>query len=433
MTILTILAGGKGTRLQSVQPELPKCLSRIDNRPLLAHQLDLAKRYKIEKIILLTGYLSEQVEDYVNGSPFKENTIILREKKPLGTAGAFRNLGKYWKETILVLYGDVVCNFDINRFFAFHRKKKAAATLLVHPNDHPFDSDLIELNENQRITEIHKKPHPEGTDRTNLSNACAYLVEPELLSVIPDGPSDWAQDVFPSALSSGMPLYGYNSSEYFKDMGTPERLEQVRKDFVKGKVTRGSYEKTRAAIFLDRDGTINKEVDRCHNKEDFELLPGVAEAIRNINCSEYIAVVITNQPVIACGFCSVEELSKIHRKMDTLLSLEKAYVDALYFCPHHPDKGFPGEIPEYKIKCECRKPNIGLIERAVHEHNIDLSRSVFIGDTTRDIEAGHRAGMKAILVKTGYAGLDKKYNSKPDYIAGDLKEAVEYVLKVKSL
>jgi mannose-1-phosphate guanylyltransferase / phosphomannomutase len=429
MTTLVILAGGKGTRLKSIQPNLHKCLTLIDGKPLIEHQLQLARRHGIEKFILLTGYYSDQIINYINNSQFKEQAIVVNEEQPMGTSGAFRSLEEFWKESILVFYGDVLCNFDIGRFLKFHNEKNSAGTLLVHPNDHPFDSDLIEINEDHLITSIHKKPHSKERNKMNLSNACAYLLKPELMQFIPKGASDWVHDVFPEVLNKGIPLYGYSSTEYLKDMGTPERLEQVRKDFASGKVKRGTYERSRGAIFIDRDGTINKEVDRCYREEDFELLPGVASAIKKINDSEYTAVIITNQPVIACGFCSIEELRKIHCKMDTLLSEEKAYIDALYFCPHHPDKGFPGEMLEYKIECNCRKPKIGLFEQAVEDHNIDLNNSVFIGDTSRDIETGNRAGVKTILVKTGYAGEDGKYQVEPDFIAADLTEAVEIFFK----
>lgn len=428
MITLAILAGGKGTRLSSIQSNLQKCLTLIDGKPIIHHQLQLARRHGIEKFIILTSHYSDQIINFINNSEFRNQTIIINEEQPLGTSGSFRNIEELWKDTILVLYGDVLCNFNIERFVKYHNKKNGLGTLLVHPNDHPFDSDLIELDENQLITSIHKKPHLKEIYRMNLSNACAYLLEPELIRYIPSGPSDWVHDVFPRVLINSAHLYGYRSSEYLKDMGTPERLEQVRNDFESGKVMQATYEKSRGAIFIDRDGTINKEVDRCHREEDFELLPGVASAIKKINKSEYIAVIITNQPVIACGFCSFDSLRKIHCKMDSLLSNEKAYIDALYFCPHHPDKGYPGENVKYKIECKCRKPQIGLFEQAIYEHNIDVSKSVFIGDSTRDIEAGKRLGVQTILVKTGYAGKDNKFEVQPDYEANNLKEAVDLFL-----
>ena len=136
------------------------------------------------------------------------------------------------------------------------------------------------------------------------------------------------------------------------------------------------------------------------NIDDFELIEGVAEAIKLINQSGYLAIVVTNQPVIARGEVSWEELYEIHKKMATLLGKDGAYVDGIYICPHHPDKGFEGERPEYKIECDCRKPKPGLLLQAAKDFNIDLSESYMIGDSHRDVEAGENAGVKkSILIK----------------------------------
>ena len=163
------------------------------------------------------------------------------------------------------------------------------------------------------------------------------------------------------------------------------------------------------AVFLDRDGTINKYVGFLTKPEDFELVPGVAEAIRMINNSGFLTIVVSNQPVIARGDCSFEELQIIHNKMETLLGNEGAFVDAIYYCPHHPDKGFEGERPDYKFECSCRKPMPGLLLQAAKDWNIDLSQSYMIGDSERDVKAGEAAKCKKSLIITrncNYALLD---------------------------
>ena len=148
------------------------------------------------------------------------------------------------------------------------------------------------------------------------------------------------------------------------------------------------------AIFLDRDGTINKYVGFLRNIDDFELIEGVSETIKKINQSGYLAIVVTNQPVIARGEVTWDELHEIHRKMETLLGKDGAYIDGIYICPHHPDKGFEGERPEYKFDCDCRKPKPGLLLQAAKDFNIDLSQSVMIGDSESDVKAGKNAGCK---------------------------------------
>ena len=182
------------------------------------------------------------------------------------------------------------------------------------------------------------------------------------------------RDVLKPLISTGR-IFSYSSPEYVKDMGTPERFKQVESDLLSGKVQARNLAKKQRAIFLDRDGTINKEVGFLRDINDFELLPGVAEAIRKINSSGYLAIVITNQPVIARGEVTVDELDQIHNKMETLLGAEGAYIDGLYYCPHHPDKGYEGEVAELKINCDCRKPKPGMLLRAAHDFNIDLRKS----------------------------------------------------------
>ena len=177
-------------------------------------------------------------------------------------------------------------------------------------------------------------------------------------------------------------------------MGTPERFHQVEEDFKNGVVQAKNLKNKQKVIFLDRDGTINQYVGFLRDIDEFELLSGVAEAIKLINQSGYLAIMVTNQPVIARGEVSWEELHEIHRKMQTLLGKEGAYLDGIYVCPHHPDKGFEGERPEYKFDCDCRKPKPGLLLQAARDFNIDLSQSYMIGDDQRDVEAGKKAGCK---------------------------------------
>lgn len=132
--------------------------------------------------------------------------------------------------------------------------------------------------------------------------------------------------------------------------------------------------------------------------DDFELIPGIAEAIKKINASGYLCIVVTNQPVIARGEVTVNELDTIHKKMETELGLKGAYIDGLYYCPHHPHKGYDGEVPELKIECDCRKPKPGMLLKAAKDFNIDLSQSYMVGDSENDIKAGMAAGCKSILV-----------------------------------
>ena len=219
-------------------------------------------------------------------------------------------------------------------------------------------------------------------------------------------------------------MFAYDSPEYVKDMGTPERFYSVSRDFQLGVVEAKKLSHPQKAIFLDRDGTINKYVGFLRSPSEFELLPGVADAVRLINESGYLAIVVTNQPVIARGEVTVSELQVIHDKLETLLGHEGAYVDGLYYCPHHPDKGFEGEVKELKFDCDCRKPKPGLILRAAEDFNIRLEDSWMIGDGKNDVKAGQAAGCRTVLIKYGNAE-----DCKPDITMVDLKGAVERILQ----
>ncbi|MFZ2154967.1 MAG: HAD-IIIA family hydrolase, partial [Bradyrhizobium sp.] len=307
----------------------------------------------------------------------------------------------------------------------------AAAALFLHPNDHPQDSDLVATDDDGRITGFHPYPHDSARYYPNLVNAALYWVNRQALAPWRNqgGTFDFAKDLFPAMLRQGLTLRGYSSPEYIKDIGTPSRLDKVCADFRSGKIERASLAHPQPMVFIDRDGTINREVDHLRDPDQFELLPGVESAIKRLNASEYRCCVVTNQPVVARGECSPEGLRQIHNKMETLLGRQGAFVDRIYYCPHHPHRGFPGERAELKIDCNCRKPKTGMIDRAAQEFNIARERSWLIGDATVEIETARRAGLKSVLVETGYAGLDYRAWATPDAIVPDLAAAVSFILE----
>lgn len=428
--ILTIIAGGKGTRLGLT--EVPKPMASIGGKPLLEHQILLAKKYGITEVYILSGHLSSHIIDYFgDGSAWGLTIHHVVEDLPLGTAGAVKMLEGTIKDRFMLLYGDVVLDVDLARMIETDSKSNCFGTLLVHPNDHPYDSDLVEIEESGLISKFHPKPHALDNFHRNLVNAGLYILSPDIFRRIPSQIScDFGKTIFPELVASGLPLKAYVSPEYIKDMGTPDRFEKVKRDFASGKVSRLNWGNPRPAIFLDRDGVINVEKEIIARVEDFELLPGVTAAINKINASEFLTIVITNQPVLAKGFCSKHDVIAIHKKMDTLLGRGRAFVDGLYLCPHHPERGFAGEVEELKIDCECRKPKPGMILAAAKDFNIDLSRSWFIGDRESDIIAGRRAGIKTILVHSGFVGKDRKpFKEEPDYEFDTLELATNLILE----
>lgn len=231
-----ILLGGEGTRLKPLLGDLPKALVEIQGKPLLEYLLILLRHQKILDVVMCTGYGWEQIQAWAgDGSRFDLSIRYSRETQPLGTAGALKNISLPLEETFLLLYGDVLVWMDLNRLVRYHVRKEGLATLVVHPSSHPYDSDLVVMNEQGLITGFPGRPRP-GDAFTNLTNAALYVMESSCLAYIAEGrKSDLGRDVFPEMLRSGARLFGYSTDEYLKDAGTPERLEQVKQDLLQGR------------------------------------------------------------------------------------------------------------------------------------------------------------------------------------------------------
>ena len=431
MRQLIILAGGKGTRLKDRLGDLPKPLIPLAGKPLLEHQIELAKKHGFTEVVIFVCYRPDLIEQALgDGWRWGLRIQYQIEREPLGTAGAVLAGYDLLADTFVVLYGDTMVNVDLGRIWDAHHAAKADATLLLHPNDHPLDSDLVESNAEGWITAFHNRPHPAEHYFQNLVNAALYVVNKSALTPWTQkiAPADFGKDLFPAMLRRGAKLRAYNSPEYIKDVGTPERLDRVSAELASGIIQRSSLAVPQRAVFLDRDGTLNREVDGVRSPDQLELLPRVAEAIHRLNHNGWRAIIISNQPLIAKGFCMESDVQAIHNKLETLLGREHAFIDRIYYCPHHPEKGFAGERADLKIDCACRKPKPGMVLQAAKDLNIDLAQSWLIGDTTTDLQTARNAGVKSILVRTGYAGKDAKYPGQPDYSFDTLGEAVDFIL-----
>lgn len=414
---IVIMAGGKGTRIATVTDQVPKPMIPIDGKPILEYQIETLTKQGYKDIILVVGHMGSVIHDYFgNGEHYGANIEYITEEQPLGTAGALFFLREVITEDFLLLNGDIIFDVDIARFSNYHKQQGTTATILTHPNNHPYDSGIIVADEYNVVTDwLHKED--ERTWYKNRVNAGLHMLSPKILKQFQNlEKRDLDRDILKPLIES-RELSIYDSPEYIKDMGTPERYYSVIEDIKSGKVLAKNLTYKQKAIFLDRDGTINKYVGFLNDIDEFRLIDGVAEAIRLINESGYLAIVITNQPVIARGDASLEELHMIHNKMETLLGQEGAYVDAIFYCPHHPHKGYKGERPEYKIECHCRKPKPGMLLEAAEKYNIDLTQSWMVGDGENDMEAGRAAGCKVMHI-----GADDEENC-----AVDLLTAVKHI------
>ncbi len=428
--IAVIMAGGKGTRIASVASDIPKPMIPIDGRPVLEHQLEILRRQGIREFIISVSHQREIIQDYFGtGELLGVHIQWFVEEVPLGNVGALFQLRDCLKEDFLLINGDIVFDIDIQRMECFHKERDALVTIFTHPNSHPYDSGLIVADEADHVIKWITKEDQRPKYYKNRVNAGIHIISPKLLDMtrerivssydkMPEK-IDLDRDVL-KPLSGNEKFYCYDSPEYVKDMGTPERYESVCRDVITGRVHRKNLLRAQKAIFLDRDGTLNRYVGFLRTVDEFELLPGVSDAIKIINDAGYLAIVITNQPVIARGEVSEAELRVIHNKMETLLGIEGAYLDDIYYCPHHPDKGYPGERPELKKKCNCRKPMPGMILAAAEKYHIDLTSSWMIGDDKNDVLAGEKAGCKTALIGKDDYGQDITVDS--------LKQAIEKII-----
>ena len=414
------MAGGRGTRIAELFPDIPKPLIPVDGMPILEREIRSLASQGFKDIILTVGYLAVKIIAYFgDGSQLGVKIDYFVEETPLGNAGAlFQLKEKIGEEPFFLLNADAAFDVDFNRMLDYHKKHGGLVTLFTHPNSHPYDSGLIIADKDGNVEKWLSKEDERPQWYNNRVNAGLHVIDPKVLELSeknleidpttgsPKGKVDLDRQILKPLCGTGE-MFCYDSPEYVKDMGTPERFHQVEADYKNGVVQAKNLHNKQKAIFLDRDGTINKYVGFLRNIDDFELIEGVSEAIKLINQSGYLAIVVTNQPVIARGEVTWEELHEIHKKMETLLGKDGAYIDGIYICPHHPDKGFEGERPEYKIDCDCRKPKPGLLLQAANDFNIDLSQSYMIGDSENDIEAGINAQCKRSILLGNSDNLNK--------------------------
>ncbi len=423
-----LMAGGKGTRISSVASDIPKPMIKIEGVPVLEREIICLRGQGFTDLILTVSHMADQIIDYFgNGQRFGVNIEYFVEEQPLGNAGALFKLKDKLVEPFLLLNADAVFDIDFNRFVAFHKAHGGLVTLFTHPNSHPYDSGVIVADETGTVQQWLTKEDVRPLWYKNRVNAGLHVIDPKVLDMSGidtdivgnevDGKPfkvDLDRQILKPLCGTGK-MFCYDSPEYVKDMGTPDRYEAVCKDYQEGVVKSKNLKNKQKAVFIDRDGTINKYIGFLRNIDEFELLPGVADAVKKINASAYLAILVTNQPVIARGEVTYEQLREIHNKMETLLGAEGAYLDGIYFCPHHPHKGYEGEIPELKIDCECRKPKPGMLLKAAEDFNIDLANSWMIGDGENDIKAGKAVGCKTALIGVENLGQDITVSSLFDW------------------
>lgn len=423
MYATVIPVGGEGNRVSGLTNGRSKAeIKLFKNKKIIDFQVEQISKLN-KKIIFLSNSKFKSLNEYISKKYYNLDITIINEDKKLGTAGSLDSLRKFNFKFYLIIYGDLIFNIDLKKIIQFHKKKKSECTIVVHPNNHPYDSDCIEIDDNLKSKKIFFKPH----FKKNIPNLCfagINLINKNLLKFIQTNKfQDFSKD-FLKIYEDKIKIYAYNTREYIKDAGTPERISQIKKELTSIKYLKGNIKKKIPAIFLDKDGVINKLNKKKNYQKIDDLIEGVVEAISIINKTGYLVIIITNQPAIAKGIISEKKFIQDINKLSSKLSRNDVYFDRIYYCPHHPDKGFKNEIKKLKKNCNCRKPNNGMLIKAIRELNIDKSKSFFIGDQYSDYLASKKTNIKFIGINNDNEFRQRRIKSKKNLLS-----AVKYIFR----
>ena len=394
---IVILIGGKGSRIKKISKNIPKSFLKIGKKSIIEHQLKYLSKIK-KKICLLSNIKFLKFHEKLKKKYKNIKFEIFEETMPLGTGGCLKSLSKYKNNNYLIVFGDLIFNINFKKFYNFHKKNKSDLTFLVHPNDHPFDSDLLEINKKNQLTNFYKKPHKKN-NIGNLSLSGILIISKKIIKYIkPKKFQDLSKDILPELLKKRLKIYAYNTREYVKDVGTPKRIKLVKNQIKNKKFINGNISKKLPAIFLDRDGVINKEYTNKHYQNPMEINKRAVSAVKKINKNGYLSVIVTNQSAVAKGFITIDKLENDHKRLEYYFGERGAYFDRIYYCPYHPDKGFKGENKKFKKKSTWRKPDNGMFLQAIKDLNIDVKKSYMIGDRSADYYAAKKTGIKCLIV-----------------------------------
>lgn len=423
MYAAVILVGGEGNRVSSITNGKSKAELKLHkNKKILDFQIEQISKLN-KKIILLSNSKFKSLNNYISKKYNNLDITIINEDKKLGTAGSLASLRKFNFKYFIIIYGDLIFNVDLKKIVQFHQKKNSECTIVVHPNNHPYDSDCIEIDDKAKSKKIFFKPHSKKII-PNLCLAGINLINKNLLKFIRINEfQDFSKD-FLKLCENKVKIYAYNTREYIKDAGTPERILQIKRELTSIKYLKGNINKKIPAIFLDKDGVINKLNNKKNYQKIDDFIEGAVEAINIINKTGYLVIIITNQPAIAKGIISEKKFLKDVNKLSSKLSRNHVYFDRIYYCPHHPNKGFKNEVKRLKKNCNCRKPKNGMLLKAIKELNIDKSKSFFIGDQYTDYLASKKTNIKFIGINNKNRFKRKRIKNKKNLLS-----AVKYIFR----
>lgn len=382
-----VLAGGEASRLGDIARSVPKCLQPVAGRPFIDHLIRELRRHGVRRVVFATGRLHEAVEQYIgDGSAFGIEAVYSLEPEPLGTAGAVALAARSLTGAFAyVCNGDSLLDCNLLRLSGLVRAdERASIAMALRRVDDASRFGAVSLDAEGRVTCFAEK----ADAGPGLVNGGVYCARSEWLAGLEPRPSSLEADVFPAVVASGG-IVGLACEGLFVDIGLPGSLEAAQQAVESWR--------HRPCAFLDRDGVINVDTDHVHTPEEFRFMPGMPQAIADLNDAGWLVVVVTNQAGIGRGYYTEDEFAAFTAWIDERLAEDGAHVDATYHCPHHPTAG----LGEYRVDCECRKPHPGMLLRAISEWEPDLARSFMIGDTLKDMEAAEAAGIRGVQYRGG--------------------------------
>lgn len=413
MTQAVILAGGYGTRLANTVKDKQKVMASVGGRPFCEYILSQLKSHGITKVVFAVSYKYEQIKDFFGDCYDGIQIVYSVEETPLGTGGAIKQAANYTDgDEFAVINGDTFFDVDLNKMYAFFKERKADIVLSAKKMPDCARYSTLDIADDGKINRFKEK----SPCQNGYINGGIYIINKKVFSDIKKTSFSFEKEILEKKTSG---LYAYKSDGFFIDMGIPD-------DYFKANISvplRFGHNRFKAA-FLDRDGVICKEKHHLYKTEDFEFTDGCPEALEKLREKGYLLIVITNQAGVAKGLYTEEDVDKLHTHMLNLLK-DITHIEKIYYCPYHKD----AVVEKYGIDSPDRKPNDGMIQRAVKDFAkngiyIDLKKSILAGDKLSDIMCGKKAGIgKNILLRSGHA-IDEN-SPMPDAVFDTLAQAVD--------
>ena len=379
------MAGGLETRLGAPAQSTPKPMAPVAGRPFLEYLLWNLRRQGIRRILLSIGHLGEQIEEYVRREYHDDVEIkTLPEDRPMGTGEALKLVEDQLDDAFLLLNGDTIFDFNYHDLFQELQDGGQEVVLALLPVDDTARYGRVELDAEGRCKSFGEI----SAGGAGLISGGVYAMRKSALRFLPEGPSSLEMEMMPRLVGQGV-LAGKVYDYFFLDIGTPASCEEAQ-----GVLP--AWQR-RPAVFFDRDGVICHDSGYVHRPEDFTWITQAPEAIKWCNDHGYFAILVTNQSGIGRGYYSEKQFHDFMGWIERQLHGHGAYLDAVYYCPHHPTEA----KGKYRVTCECRKPKPGMIIRAMAEWPIHKEKSMLIGDKENDLEAARRAGVRGCLIEDG--------------------------------